>query len=567
MTVRNPADLRPNGEMQTALANALAQFADLPALVLESGRSVSYGELAKEAGAIGAHLPDRKALVVIEGGNNPATVAAYVGALLKGHAVHLLEPDKPGALASIRERFGLDAHIRCSSEGWHVQTSLHEPPKVHDAIAILFSTSGTTGASKLVKITQRNILSNTQSIVRYLGIENIDRAITVLKPHYSYGLSVLNSHLLSGASLLLTDRSVQDPWFWSLASEWQITNFAGVPHTFETLARGGTSLQTLPSLRFVTQAGGKLHPELVRKFAAAGERSGWRFYVMYGQTEASPRMAYLPPEMALSDPDAIGVPVPGGRLEIVDEEGRSIEEPFRRGELVYYGPNVMAGYASSREDLADAAHVERLATGDLAFRRPNGLFVLAGRKSRFVKPLGIRVSLDEVEQVLIGEGFAVAAVSAGEAVAIFHEGAPPLTHARASELLNLPKPLIHIHISHELPRLPSGKVDYAALQSLALSPARVSLCAHPLRFVAEVAREAVAIMVGSVDRSRSITSVFREVMRLTSVDLADTFVSLGGDSLTYVGLTIALEELVGPLPANWHLMTINELEALRGARE
>jgi hypothetical protein len=498
-------------------------------------------------------------LAVLEGNNCPATVAAYLAVLLHGGVAHL---GGPGRAKALQPAFGPLVRIICEGEVARVEvdSGIDYVVPIHPDLVLLFATSGTTGASKLVKITGGNILSNTRSIINYLGLTEESRAITSLKPSYTYGLSVINAQLLSGGALLLTNRSVQDPGFWSFARAKGATLLSGVPHTYEMLAEDA-ALDTTPSLRLLTQAGGKLRPELVRAYARRGRRAGWKFFVMYGQTEASPRMAYLPSEFAETASETIGLAVPGGTLWLEDEAGRPIEEALVEGELIYRGPNVMAGYALSRDDLAHAVPGERLATGDLAMRRADGLYVITGRRSRFIKPLGQRIGLDDVEALLVRRGIAAAAVAQGEGLLIAHEGDTTLSAAEFADELGVPVSFVSLRKVQALPRLASGKVDYFAVEALGDAQVQLWLPAHLLRFVGDTAVEAWRLLVGG-DGSRSISTIFSEVMR-RSVTPDDSFAVLGGDSLSYVELLIALEGVTGPLPDRWIHMPVGELERWR----
>jgi acyl-CoA synthetase (AMP-forming)/AMP-acid ligase II len=198
-------------------------------------------------------------------------------------------------------------------------------------------------------LSHTNLITNAAAIGDYLDIRETDRAATTLPMSYCYGLSVIHSHLLRGAGLILTDHSVVDDQFWTLFRRHRGTTFAGVPYTFELLERIGFDTMDLPHLRYLTQAGGRLSPERVRRFAELGQRRGWQLFVMYGATEATARMAYLPPELAATRPTAIGRPIPGGSfsLEPVDDWDDDPEV----GELVYRGPNVtVCARATSRGD-------------------------------------------------------------------------------------------------------------------------------------------------------------------------------------------------------------------------
>ncbi len=268
-------------------------------------------------------------------------------------------------------------------------------------LAILLATSGSTGNPKLVRLSWTNLESNAGAIRDYLGIDEKERPITTLPMHYTYGLSIINSHLIAGACILMTTVSyVQQP-FWDFFAKEKATSFGGVPFTYEILNRIHIFDKKLPSLTTCTQAGGKLSPELQMKVARWAKENGSRFFVMYGQTEATARMAYLPPEDCLKKPGSMGIPIPGGRFEIIDPDGNVIEEAGKSGELVYIGPNVSLGYANERGDLIRGDDNKgRLLTGDIARRDEDGYYYIVGRKKRFLKIFGIRVSLDECENIL-----------------------------------------------------------------------------------------------------------------------------------------------------------------------
>ena len=264
------------------------------------------------------------------------------------------------------------------------------------------ATSGSSGSPRLVRLSRASLEANAAAIADCLDVQPTDRAVTTLPLHYCYGLSIVHSNLLAGAALVLTDASVTDAGFWTLVREHRATSLHGVPHTFSLLDRVGFADMDLPHLRYLTQAGGRLDPARVRRWASLGDRRGWRFVVMYGATEATARMAYLPPGLAASSPEATGIAIPGGRLRIDDPDDDGV------GEIVYAGPNVMLGYAHSPADLAHGRSVTELRTGDLGRLRPDGLLQVTGRLSRFVKPFGVRVDLDATESLLLEQGIAAA---------------------------------------------------------------------------------------------------------------------------------------------------------------
>ena len=366
-----------------------------PAVVTPAGAVVSYSQLAQKISDLSARLGAQKRLVAICAENNLESLVAYLGALAGGHAVILLPGQDQNQYKSLLQRYAPDVVMRPDNQ-WEpeelAQNSRHE---LHPDLAVVLPTSGSTGSPKLVRLSHSNIQANADAIASFLDITESDRAATTLPMHYSYGLSVINSHLARGASLLMSQHSVVDACFWKSFTEQQATSFAGVPHTFQLLKRSGFETRDLPSLRYVTQAGGRLNADDVQLFATLGAQRGWEFFVMYGQTEATARMAYLPPDQAWQNPRAIGVPIPGGEF--------SLEAPD--GELVYRGDNVMLGYAHSPDDLALGKTVHELRTGDIARRNENGLYELVGRKSRFIKPCGVRVDLDALELWLCGRRY------------------------------------------------------------------------------------------------------------------------------------------------------------------
>jgi len=341
-----------------------------------------------------------------------------------------------------------------------------EPLRAHNDLALLMTTSGSTGSAKFVRLSCGNVAANAASIAAYLNIAGEDRAITTLPMHYVFGLSVINSHLQAGARIALTDASLMEKRFWEQVKAQRSTSLSGVPYTYELLKRLHWERMKLPDLKMLTQAGGKLSAALVAEFAEHCRQKGIRFYVMYGAAEATARMAYLPPQLALEKPGSIGVPIPGGELWIEDENGNAITRSGVVGELFYRGPNVSLGYAQRREDLALGD--ERgcvLATGDLALRDADGVYSIVGRKSRFVKLFGNRVNLEDVEQLLRGAGIDCACAGDDSLLRIYITN-PALSDdavAAAQRLTQLHPSAFRSCVIDCIPRNAAGKIIYAEL--------------------------------------------------------------------------------------------------------
>ena len=233
-----------------------------------------------------------------------------------------------------------------------VKTKYNHFYPLYEELALLLTTSGSTGSPKFVRQTYKNIESNTKSIIEYLHLTAEERPITVLPMNYTFGLSVINTHLSVGATLLLTDKTIMQRDFWNFMSINNATSFSGVPYTYEMLYKLMFFRRQLPSLKTLTQAGGKLQPELHKKFAEYAAQQGKNFVVMYGSAEATARMGYLPPEISLEKWGCMGKAIPNGKFMLIDAEGKEIKEPNTVGELIYEGDNVTLGYALCGDDLA-----------------------------------------------------------------------------------------------------------------------------------------------------------------------------------------------------------------------
>lgn len=282
-----------------------------------------------------------------------------------------------------------------------LETSFDLKYPLHEDLCLLLTTSGSTGSPKFVRQSYTNVLSNAKSIVQYLKLDETERPITTLPMNYTYGLSIINSHFLVGATLLLTDKGLMQKEFWKFFKEQRATSFGGVPYTYEMLERLRFSRMELPSLRYSTQAGGKLTLELHKKFSEYAQEKGTKFIVMYGQCEATARMGYLPAEKALEKCGSMGIAIPGGIFHLIDVNGQDVMKPYVTGELVYEGANVTLGYAECGEDLMKGD--ERggiLQTGDMAQFDEDGYYYIVGRKKRFLKIYGNRVNLDEIDRLI-----------------------------------------------------------------------------------------------------------------------------------------------------------------------
>lgn len=406
------------------------EYRDSIALQDEFGKKVTYQELSIETKEIAKHV-NKRSIVFCLCENKIGSVMGYsafinaevVPVLLNAHLEtellnNLLETYKPEYLwvpMEQSELFDECERIYVRDDYALLKNNLGKKHELFSELALLLTTSGSTGSPKFVRQSYTNIKANTDSIIEYLGLDSSERAITTLPMNYTYGLSIINTHLMVGATLLLTDKGLMQKEFWKFFKEEKATSFGGVPYTYEMLDRLRFYRMELPSLRYMTQAGGKIIPDLHKKFAEYAEQNHKKFIVMYGQCEATARMGYLPADKALEKCGSMGIVIPGGRFHLIDTEGKDIRQPHITGELVYEGANVTLGYAECAEDLAKAD--ERggvLQTGDMAQMDEDGFYYIVGRKKRFLKIYGNRVNLDEIDRLIKGKFDNLDCASAGK---------------------------------------------------------------------------------------------------------------------------------------------------------
>jgi acyl-CoA synthetase (AMP-forming)/AMP-acid ligase II len=450
-----------------------------------SGRTLSGEELDNEVSRIASALGELAPGVVFTRMSvDLDSVLRYLAAFEAGRAIALIDPaldvDK---LTELVERFRPIAVLAAPegtapagyalTDGNWVRASA-DCVIPHPDLAVLLPTSGSTGNPKLVRLSRAAVLANADGIAEVLGIDADEVAPTSLPLHYSYGLSVLNSHLVRGATVVIEPSGVLGREFWDAVVEHKITSLAGVPYHYEMLRRLKFAPEKYPSLRTLTQAGGKLRDELVAEFDEKIRAAGGRMFVMYGQTEAAPRMTTMSADRRSDKPGSVGPPLPGGKFSVRRDDGSETTHPKITGEIVYRGPNVMMGYAEDESALAaghDSGGV--LATGDLGYLDQDGFLFITGRLKRIGKVFGHRVSLDDLEQAArtaSAEIDVVAAIAAGDKVVLFAEGVDKdickATSRALSERLHLHTSGFDVRPIETIPLLTSGKIDYRSLEAM-----------------------------------------------------------------------------------------------------
>lgn len=385
------------------------------AVIDDSGNSISYGDICDFSKKFAKYLPSRS-LIFILSENKIGSLLGYTSSLSnrivpliisakteEGLYVNLRDMYKPEYMW-VPDELVAQLGYKVIFSAWDYSLVKTSFPKasLYEELSLLLPTSGSTGSPKLVRHSYRNIEANADNVRRLFQLTENEKAMAILPMHYTMGLSVIASHLLAGATLLLSGRSLLDKGFWAMLKE--ATSFTGVPYSYDILTKMRFTRMDLPNLKIITQGGGKLTPEMWNTLAQYAQDKGKQFIATYGQSECTARMAYLPAELALTKVCSIGIAEPGGQLSIIDNNGNETFEGEANGEMVYRGENITLGYATCQKDLmkGDENH-GIMHTGDLAYRDADGCYFIVGRMKRFLKIFGLRIGLDEVENLIKSE--------------------------------------------------------------------------------------------------------------------------------------------------------------------
>lgn len=382
------------------------KFGNSTAIINEDGSEVSYSEIFEKSLDIKNKISSHD-LVLLCADNSFESILIYYSCLLHKIPLMIINEDVDGAqLLQIlnkyepnyifsKNRYDFENHIFTNistifNSYKFFKQKKYKKLEINDQLSLMLSTSGSTGSIKFVRLSEANLKSNSSAIAKYLKLKNTDTAITTMPMSYTYGLSIISSHLSIGAKVVVTNKTVLDRDFWNLISEYNVTSISGVPYFYEILIKTGFLKRKIPSLRYITQAGGKLDKINKLKLLSFCESAKISFFVMYGQTEATARMSYVPPKVLKEKIDSIGIPIDKGKFHLKDS-----------GEIVFEGPNVSMGYAQSSKDLIKGDDNNGLLhTGDIGYQDKDGYYFITGRSKRFVKIYGLRISLDEIESML-----------------------------------------------------------------------------------------------------------------------------------------------------------------------
>ncbi len=403
--------------------NSLEKFKKNIALINNNEDEYSYEHLLKLINLINAKIKKRSLILLITS-NSAESIIGYVSFIKFNNVTILLDNNftieyankiikkyQPNYIFSPKnylQKAGTILACNFLKEYSLIKTNYKTHNKINSKNFLLLSTSGTTQSPKFVRLSKKNLHSNTKNIINYLGIKSSHTTITTMPMGYSYGLSIINTHLESGSKIIVNNKTIFDREFWKKIIKYKVTSLGGVPQFYEQLKKIKFENFDLSSLKYLTQAGGKLEIFFLKYFGNICKKNKLKFFVMYGQTEASPRMSYLDWKKLFSKMESIGKPLKGSKFKIIDKRKKYINKPFINGELVYYGENVSLGYAHSLKDLNKGnINKGKLYTGDLAYKDKQGYFYIVGRKNRFSKIFGKRIDLDDIEKKLNKDNFKI----------------------------------------------------------------------------------------------------------------------------------------------------------------
>ena len=379
------------------------------------GNLKSYNDLLKESNSFSILFKSKKVIFVLAE-NCYEFIVCYVAAIRSDLAIMIVNPNiNKKSFLELKKKY-LPEYIFCRSiflvstnykaikvfNNFSLFNNIHKHNyDINKEISCLLNTSGTMGHIRFVKLSSKNLLTNSIAISKALKIKANDTAITTMPPYYSYALSIINTHLMRGAKIIINNYSLVDKRFWDIFNNIKPTNLNGVPYFYEVLNKIKFEKIKLMNLKFITQAGGQLECNLKKKLLDFCKINKIKLYIMYGQTEASPRISVLPSNLSAANLTSVGFPLQGVKVWIEDEHNKKINKSNIEGNIICKGENIFMGYSESFKDLKHKNKINKiLKTGDVGYIDKNGLLYITGRKKRISKIFGIRLSLDHLEKSL-----------------------------------------------------------------------------------------------------------------------------------------------------------------------
>tara|TARA_B100001175_G_C19514836_1_gene646602 strand:+ start:2329 stop:3747 length:1419 start_codon:yes stop_codon:yes gene_type:complete len=404
-----------------AIYKNLEKFKNNIAIVLNENENVTYSRLLNDANLFASNIHDRS-LIFILADNDLETITALIGNSFANSVAMLLSSNinstsliqlinlyKPDYIF-LNKEFKIKLELYESVFKYYnynlIKTKVIIKKEINDNLFLLQTTSGSTGSPKNVRLSYKNLQSNINSIIKDLNICESDVSITTLPPSYVYGLSIINTHLQVGAKIVLNKSSIIQKNFWHKLVFNKVNNFGGVPYIYEILLKIGLKKDFFKLLKYTTVAGGHLSNGAKLSIIDFYDKLDISLITMYGAAEATSRMSFLPSEYSRKKNGSIGIPITNGRFYLEKENKQIIKNCHVNGELIYQGENVCMGYANTMVDLQKKdINNSILKTGDIGYFDKDDFFYVVGKKNRYVKVFGNRISLDEMEKIIQGYGY------------------------------------------------------------------------------------------------------------------------------------------------------------------
>ena len=467
--------------------NNLKKYSENTAIITKDLEAIKYKELSEKINKFKLKINDSKKLTFLICTNDIEVIIAYLSFLEIKNPLMLIDAtlsdkkinelivaynpeyiflNKNSLTNKIKKMYSCNFKVN-SFYNFKLKKLFFIKKRISKDLSVLLGTSGTLGNSKYVKLTKVNIIENTKQIIKYLNLKTTDRTITTLPFNYSYGFSIINTHLSAGASIVLNNYSIFESKFWKLFNQSNITNFNGVPFTYEILSKLRFNQFFTKNLNFITQAGGRMASTNLKECLRLSIKNKVNFFTMYGQTEASPRMSYVNLTDNIDKTGSIGKALKGCKFWLEDAKKKKILRPNTVGDLIFKGKNIFKGYAQSYKCLNTLTSIPVLKTGDIAKFDKEGFFYITGRKKRFIKIYGIRFGLDEMEKALENEfksRFYCFGVDNKLTILIEDTKKKNYNIYKVSEFLKIKQKNIEIKINKSIPKKNNGKIDYLKLQ-------------------------------------------------------------------------------------------------------
>lgn len=459
-------------ELNKKKCNAIAAIED-------SGKKITYGEICDYCEKTKTLIPERS-IVFILCKNTIGALKAYISCvennsvpLMLSAAIDkellnsLLNTYKPQYIWVPVEK-NYDLRKMCEEDNYVLYKTENKKYEIYKELELLMTTSGSTGSPKLVRYKKGNLEANAENVAKAFQWNEKEKPLCDLAMNYTMGLNVINTHLYVGATLILTTYNIMSREFWKVVKEQKVTNFTGVPFSYELMFKLKFEKMELPYLKTLAEGGGKLTDDMFRLLTEYAEEHGKRFIATFGTTETAARMAFLPEQYTKEKVGSIGKAIPNGKLFLLDQEGKEIVDSNVEGELAYQGPNVTLGYAICKEDLKKGDEfLGEYHTGDIAKKDEDGFFYIVGRKNRFIKLLGYRVSLDQCER-LIKTKFSIECACSGNDKKMYIYIVDATKEKEVlkyiSEKTGMFQSLFEVRIIESIPKNESGKIMYKKLE-------------------------------------------------------------------------------------------------------